>query len=106
MSTTLVTRTSRNSMASTGVVVSVQTGGTKETYLRGVCKTLGDVEATVKAMLADPAAHTIGKTTNKTFRRGGHNRKKAPAIEEEQIPGAVAATVHRALDETPELAAA
>jgi hypothetical protein len=101
MSTKLATRTSRHSMNATGVIVSVQTGGTKETYLRAVCKTLGEVEDTVKAMLADPAAYTIGKPTNKTFRRGGHNKKKAAVVRGDED-----AKVKGSLDELVESAAA
>jgi hypothetical protein len=101
MSTRLVTRTKgRASGGSTGIIVSVQTGGTKETYLRAVCNSIDEVEATVKAMLADPDAYTIGKLKRKW---------KAPAPvkkdgDGEQIPGTVAATVGRALDDVTELA--
>jgi hypothetical protein len=96
MSTRLVTRTKgRANGGSTGIIVSVQTGGTKETYLRAVCSSVDEVEETVKAMLADPDAYTIGKLKRKW---------KAPAPvkrdgDGERIPGTVAATVEAALAE-------
>ena len=100
MSAKLRTRTKPKASASTGIIVSVQSGGQKETYLRAVCKTIDEVEETVHAMLADQAAYTIGKVKRKSTFPGHRPKKTAPALkpEEEVIPGVeVDATVERAL---------
>jgi len=74
------------------LIVSIQTSGRKATYLRAVCKSVGEVEETVKAMLADLAAFTIGK-----FKPTFPKRRALRGDEEAQIPGVLDSTVEQAL---------
>jgi hypothetical protein len=62
------------------VVVPIQTGGQKETFLRAECKDLREatVIETVKAMLAQPDKHKIGKQRWTTF--GTKRGKRAPVM--------------------------
>jgi hypothetical protein len=83
------------------VFIHIQTGGRKETFLRGVAKDMREatVIETVRAMLAHPAEHNLsGRKPKTTFRRGGHNKKSLPVLtgDEDVIPG-VDAVVGRAL---------
>ncbi len=69
----------------TDVAISIQTlGNRKDTYLRAVCKSLGEVEETVKEMLADPEAHTIGK-----FKPTFPKRRAVRGDEDKQVKEAV-----------------
>ncbi|MHB8240680.1 MAG: hypothetical protein ACYDHN_01695 [Solirubrobacteraceae bacterium] len=67
------------------IAVSIQTlDGHKDTYLRAVCKSLGEVEGTVKEMLADPEAYTIGK-----FKSTFPKRRALRGDEDKQVKEAV-----------------
>jgi hypothetical protein len=75
------------------VIISIQHGDPrKQTYLRKEIGTMhkGSVLKAVEELLDDQEAHTLGKLTTQTFRRGGHNRKTLPVIkpDDETIPGA------------------
>jgi hypothetical protein len=83
------------------VFIHLQSGGKKGTFLRGVAANFSEeaVIETVRAMLADPAAHNLSNVKPKTTFRG---RKKQPALrgdEEEKIPGVLDETVERAFAE-------
>jgi hypothetical protein len=93
VSTRLTTRTSGRRASTGDVIVSLQTGGTKEKYLRAVCRTLGEVEETVKAMLATPDAYLIGKPKRTTWTK----KQKVKELEEAPVSDAVDDIVDEAL---------
>jgi hypothetical protein len=77
------------------VFVHVQTGGKKETFLRGVCEDFSEeaVVAKVRQMFAHPDAHNLSRSKPKS-----PWRTKAYKPDEEVLPGMeVSAKVEKAM---------